>query len=148
MAGAWARTCGQANGIMTATATTHRANVRPSGALADILDRRRYFIATQFWVATNAAILYAVTASGGLNATLLLLLVFGNGIGLAMRWPVFAAVIPELVPRSQLPAALALNGVAMNLSRVVGPLVAGVLISSAGSEYVFAANFVIATLAG
>src|SRR4051812_21993123 len=120
----------------------------PSGALADILDRRRYFIATQFWVATNAAILYAVTAGGGLNATLLLLLVFGNGIGLAMRWPVFAAVIPELVSRSQLPAALALNGVAMNLSRVVGPLVAGVLISSAGSEYVFAANFVIATLAG
>ena len=120
----------------------------PSGALADILDRRRYFIATQFWVATNAAILFAVTASGSLNTTLLLLLVFGNGIGLAMRWPVFAAVIPELVPRSQLPAALALNGVAMNLSRVVGPLVAGVVISTVGSEYVFALNFVIATLAG
>jgi MFS family permease len=120
----------------------------PSGALADILDRRRYFIATQFWVATNAAILFAVTASGGLNATLLLLLVFGNGIGLAMRWPVFAAVIPELVGRSELPAALALNGVAMNLSRVVGPLAAGIIISSLGSEYVFAANFVLAAGAG
>ena len=120
----------------------------PSGALADILDRRRYFIATQFWVATNAAILFAVTASGSLNATLLLLLVFGNGIGLAMRWPVFAAVIPELVPRNQLPAALALNGVAMNLSRVVGPLVAGVVISTFGSEYVFALNFLLATGAG
>src|SRR4051812_18890151 len=120
----------------------------PSGALADILDRRRFFIATQFWVAVNAAILFAVTASGGLNATLLLLLVFGNGIGLAMRWPVFAAVIPELVPRWQLPAALALNGVAMNLSRVVGPLVAGVIISTFGSEYVFALNFLIAAGAG
>ena len=120
----------------------------PSGALADILDRRRYFIATQFWVAINAAILYAVTASGALNATLLLLLVFGNGIGLAMRWPVFAAVIPELVPRSQLPAALALNGVAMNLSRVVGPLMAGIIISTFGSEYVFAFNFVLAAIAG
>src|SRR4051812_23627674 len=51
----------------------------PSGALADIIDRRRYFIATQFWVATNAAILFAVTATGSLNATVLLLLVFGNG---------------------------------------------------------------------
>ena len=120
----------------------------PSGALADILDRRRYFIATQFWVATNAAILFAVTASGSLNATLLLLLVFGNGIGLAMRWPVFAAVIPELVGRPELPAALALNGVAMNLSRVVGPLAAGIIISSLGSEYVFAANFVLAAGAG
>src|SRR6187455_1278279 len=72
----------------------------PSGALADILDRRRYFIATQFWVAANAAILFAVTASDAINATLLLLLVFGNGVGLAMRWPVFAAIIPELVPRA------------------------------------------------
>ena len=120
----------------------------PSGALADILDRRRYFIATQFWVAFNAAILFAVTASGALNATLLLLLVFGNGIGLAMRWPVFAAVIPELVPRSQLGAALALNGVAMNLSRVVGPLLAGTIIASLGSEYVFALNFVLSVGAG
>ena len=120
----------------------------PSGAFADILDRRRYFIATQFWVATNAAILFAVTASGALNATVLLLLVFGNGIGLAMRWPVFAAVIPELVSRRELPAALALNGVAMNLSRVVGPLVAGAVIASFGSQYVFALNFVLAVGAG
>ena len=120
----------------------------PSGALADILDRRRYFIATQFWVAMNAAILFAVTASGALNATLLLLLVFGNGIGLAMRWPVFAAIIPELVPRSQLPAALALNGVAMNLSRVVGPLLAGTIIASLGSEWVFGLNFILSVGAG
>jgi MFS family permease len=120
----------------------------PSGALADILDRRRYFIATQFWVAVNAAILFAVTASGALNATLLLLLVFGNGIGLAMRWPVFAAIIPELVSRPQLPAALALNGVAMNLSRVVGPLLAGVIIASFGSEYVFGLNFALSIGAG
>ena len=99
-------------------------------------------------MAVNAAILFGVMASGSMNATLLLLLVFGNGIGLAMRWPVFAAVIPELVPRSQLPAALALNGVAMNLSRVFGPLVAGVIIASLGSAYVFAVNFVVAALAG
>ena len=120
----------------------------PSGALADILDRRRYFIATQFWVAFNASILAMVTASGSLNATVLLLLVFGNGIGLAMRWPVFAAVIPELVPRRQLGAAVALNGVAMNLSRVLGPLLAGAIISSLGSEYVFVLNFVLSIGAG
>jgi MFS family permease len=113
----------------------------PSGALADIVDRRRYFILTQIWIATNGAVLYAVSVLGGLSANVLLMLVFTNGIGLAMRWPVYAAIVPELVPRRDLPSALALNGVAVNLSRVLGPLLAGVIISMAGSQYVFALNF-------
>ena len=75
-----------------------------------------------------------------MSAPLLLALTFANGIGLAMRWPVFAAIVPELVPRTALPAALALNGVAMNASRIIGPLVAGAMIASAGSAYVFALN--------
>ena len=112
----------------------------PSGALADIIDRRRYFLVTQFWVATNAAVLYAVAIGGGLTAYVLLLLTFTNGIGLAMRWPVYAAILPEIVPRAQLPSALALNAVAVNTSRVVGPVVAGAIIASAGTEYVFALN--------
>jgi len=120
----------------------------PSGALADILDRRRYFMATQFWVATTAAILFAVTAFGAITAPILLALVFTNGIGLAMRWPVYSAILPEIVPRRQLGDALALNAVAVNTSRVVGPLVAGAIISSAGDEYVFAVNFVVSILAG
>ena len=119
----------------------------PSGALADILDRRRYFMVTQLWVAANAAALYLVSIAGGLTAHVLLLLVFTNGIGLAMRWPVYAAIVPELVPRSQLPAALALNAVAVNFSRVVGPLVAGLIIASLGSQYVFALNFAISLVA-
>jgi MFS family permease len=77
---------------------------------------------------------------GWMTAPLLLALTFANGVGLAMRWPVFAAIVPELVPRSQLPAALALNGVAMNASRIVGPLVAGAIIAAAGSAWVFVLN--------
>jgi MFS family permease len=119
----------------------------PSGAFADILDRRRYFMATQIWVAANAGVLYLVSVSGGLTAHVLLLLVFTNGIGLAMRWPVYAAIVPELVPRVQLPAALALNAVAVNFSRVVGPLFAGIIIASLGSQYVFALNFAISIVA-
>jgi MFS family permease len=118
----------------------------PSGALADILDRRRYFIITQFWVAAVASLLCLAILSGMLNPTLLLALTFANGIGLAMRWPVFAAIVPELVPRLQLPAALALNGVAMNASRIVGPLVAGALIASAGSAWVFVLNALLSTV--
>ncbi len=120
----------------------------PSGALADILDRRRYLIFTQFWVAAVAMMLCAATLLDVMTAPLLLALTFANGVGLAMRWPVFAAIVPELVPRSQLPAALALNGVAMNASRIIGPLVAGGLIASAGSEYVFILNAVLSLICG
>jgi MFS family permease len=112
----------------------------PSGAMADILDRRRYFMFTQVWVAAVALLVCAVVSLGSMTAALLLVLTFANGIGLAMRWPVFAAIVPELVPRAQLSSALALNGIAMNASRIIGPIVAGAIIASAGSAYVFALN--------
>jgi MFS family permease len=119
----------------------------PSGALADILDRRRYFMATQLWVAAVASIACVTVVMGWITAPLLLALTFANGIGMAMRWPVFAAIVPELVPRSQLGAALALNGVAMNASRILGPLVAGSIIASAGSAWVFALNAALSLVA-
>jgi len=115
----------------------------PSGALADTLDRRRYFLGTQVWITAVALLLCGVVWLGAVTPPLLLALVFANGIGLAMRWPVFAAIVPELVPRAQLPQALALNGVSMNASRILGPLVAGALIASLGSAYVFALNAVL-----
>ena len=120
----------------------------PSGALADILDRRRYFIVTQFWIAGVATLLCIAVIWDLLTPALLLALTFANGIGLAMRWPVFAAIVPELVPRAQLPAALALNGIAMNASRIVGPLVAGALIASLGTQYVFVLNAVLSIISG
>lgn len=115
----------------------------PSGALADIVDRRRYFIVTQFWAAAVAVVLCATAFGGGLGAWLLLGLTLANGIVLAMRWPVFSAVVPDLVPRADLPAALALNGVAMNGSRVLGPVIAGAVIAAAGTAYVFLLNAVL-----
>jgi MFS family permease len=120
----------------------------PSGALADILDRRRYFIFTQFWVAVVATLLGVMVVWGHMTPLLLLLLTFANGVGLAMRWPVFSAIVPELVPRRELPAALALNGVSMNASRIIGPLAAGALIASAGTEWVFVLNAVLSIVSG
>lgn len=119
----------------------------PSGALADIIDRRRYFAFTQLYVAMIAVVLGILAMTGGLTANLLLALTFANGIGMAMRWPVFAAIVPDVVPRDQLPAALALNGIAMNMSRVIGPVVAGALLATAGSPYVFALNAILAIVA-
>ena len=120
----------------------------PSGALADILDRRRFLAVTQFWVAGAALLLCLAIVSEAINPTLLLVLVFINGIGLAMRWPVYAAIVPELVPRVHLPAALALNGLAMNVSRIVGPVLAGALIASVGTGWVFVLNAALSVLAG
>jgi MFS family permease len=119
----------------------------PSGALADILDRKRFFLMTQLWVALVAIVLSATVFAGVITPAILLALTFANGIGLALRWPVYAAIVPELVARDKLPAALALNGIAMNASRIVGPLIAGALIASFGSAYVFLLNAVLSLLA-
>jgi MFS family permease len=119
----------------------------PSGAMADIVDRRRYFAATQLWVSVIALLIAALALAGMLTAELLLLLTFLNGIGLAMRWPVFSAIVADVVGREQLPSALALNGISMNLSRVVGPVVAGALIASASPASVFVLNALLAGVA-
>ncbi|HVK31941.1 MAG TPA: MFS transporter [Burkholderiaceae bacterium] len=119
----------------------------PSGALADTVDRRRYFAMTQLWVSVNALVLAAVLFAGLMTAPLLLGLTFVNGVGLAMRWPVFAAIVPEIVPRNQLSPAIALNGIAMNLSRVIGPVLAGVLLAAFNDAVVFALNAVLAAVA-
>ena len=119
----------------------------PSGAMADILDRRRYFATTQLWVSINAMVLAALSLADALTANLLLVLTFVNGIGLAMRWPVFAAIVPDVVPRAQLSPAIALNGIAMNLSRVIGPVLAGALLAVFSSAAVFVLNALLAGIA-
>lgn len=119
----------------------------PSGALADILDRKKFLFSTQVWVAAVGSLLSLAVFAGVVTPPLLLLLVFLNGIGLALRWPVFAAIVPDLVPRAKLPAALALNGVSMNASRILGPLIAGAIIASLGSAWVFLLNAVLSIVA-
>ncbi len=119
----------------------------PSGALADIVDRRRYFALTQLWVSVVALVLAGLALAGQLTAPLLLALTFANGVGLALRWPVFAAIVPQVVAKDELPQALALNGVAMNLSRIVGPMLAGGLLAAVSPAAVFALNAVLAALA-
>lgn len=152
VAAAWLMTTLTTNPVLVALVSTASSLPvfllgLPSGALADIVDRRRYFAATQLWVSINALVLALLALTGQLNATLLLLLTFSNGIGLALRWPVFAAIVPQVVPREQLAPALALNGIAMNLSRVVGPMLAGALLAAYSAAAVFVVNVALAALA-
>ena len=152
VASAWLRTTLTAKPIWVAlvqTAATLPVFLLglPSGALADILDRKRFLFFTQMWVAVVGSLLSLAVFAGVVTPPLLLMLVFLNGIGLALRWPVFAAIVPELVPRPKLPAALALNGVSMNASRILGPLIAGAIIASLGSAWVFLLNAVLSIVA-
>ncbi len=119
----------------------------PSGALADMLNRQRFYAFAQGWIAVVAIALAVLAATDRLTAPWLLLFSLINGIGLALRFPVFSALVGDTVSREQLPAALTLNALAINLTRVVGPLVAGVLMASFGTATVFTLNAVMSALA-
>ncbi|WP_434091891.1 MFS transporter [Pseudomonas subflava] len=114
----------------------------PAGALADIVDKRRYLLAVQLWMAAIALALALLTLSGQMNVTLLLLLTFGMGIGTALMMPAWSALAPEMVGREELPAAVALSSLGVNVARAIGPALAGVLVSLSGPWLTFALNAV------
>lgn len=91
-------------------------------------------------MALTAAALAAVVAAGAMTAPLLLLFTFLLGTGAAFIAPAWAATVPGLVPRDQLAAAVSLNSVGVNVSRAVGPALAGALIVALGLTAPFVAN--------
>jgi len=112
----------------------------PAGALADIIDRRRLILVTQTWMLSVAALMGALTVTGLMGPWLLLALTFTLGFGAALNSPAWQAIVPELVPRKELPAAMTLTSVAFNVSRAVGPAIGGLLVATAGSGAVFLLN--------
>jgi len=109
----------------------------PGGALADIVDRRIFLIGTQLWTIVAATLLAVLTLSGAMTAAWLLVLTFTIGIGSALTNPAWSAIVPELVPREDLVQAIALNGIGYNLTRAIGPALAGFLILVGGSSLAF-----------
>ncbi|MBV8065245.1 MAG: MFS transporter [Actinobacteria bacterium] len=102
------------------------------GALADTRDRRAILWGSTIGIAAVTAAFVVVSASG--NATVALVFVLGF-----LAWSSFSlgagairSITPRLVPLDQLPAAAALNGLYNNLGLVLGPAIAGVLISEIG----------------
>lgn len=126
--------------VQTATTIPFFLLAVPAGALADIIDRRRYLIGTQIWMAVSAAILGILTLAGLTTAWTLLLLTFCLGIGAAMMMPAWGAIVPELVRQNELLPAIALNTIAMNLARAIGPALAGIIIAAIGPGAVFILN--------
>jgi MFS family permease len=109
----------------------------PGGAMADIVDRRIFLIGTQIWTVSAAILLAVLTLTGEMTAIWLLVLTFMIGIGAALTQPAWSAIIPELVPREDLVGAITLNGIGFNLTRAIGPALAGFLILLGGSGLTF-----------
>lgn len=112
----------------------------PAGALADIVDKRRYLLGVQLWMALVATLLASLTLLQLTSVWLLLGLTLCMGIGTALMMPAWSATTPELVGKDELPAAVALSSVGVNLARAVGPAIAGVLVSLVGPWLTFALN--------
>ncbi len=111
-----------------------------AGALADVVDRRRLLLVTQGFMLVASAGLGVLTMAGRISAGSLLLFVFLVGLGTALNAPAWQAIFPELVGRRNLPAALALNGIAINLARAAGPALGGLVVAAAGAGATFLLN--------
>jgi MFS family permease len=117
----------------------------PAGALADMVDRRKFLLFTQSSMLAASLILGILTITSTCTPTLLLLFTFLLGAGAVMNEPGWQALTPDLVPVSKLGSAVALNSAGFNIARSVGPALGGLVIAIAGSGSAFlfnAASFV------
>src|SRR5256885_16570405 len=104
----------------------------PAGALADIVDRRKYLIVVEILYTTVAAVFAAIVWFGAATPGNLLLFTFLMGVGGALTAPVWQSIVPQLVPRQDLSAAVAANSVGVNVSRAVGPALGGLMVARVG----------------
>jgi MFS family permease len=112
----------------------------PAGAVADIMDRRRVLLVAQGWMLGAAALLGVLTLLGRTTPWILLVLVFAYGLGAAVNLPAWQAIMPDLVPSREMPSAVTLSSITINLSRAIGPAMGGFLVAAAGSGPAFLVN--------
>jgi MFS family permease len=112
----------------------------PAGALADIVDRRRLLIFSQAWMLVAAGLLGILTITRATTEWTVLVLSFMLGIGAALNAPAWQAIIPELVPRDELSAAVTLNSINFNLARAAGPALGGFVVAWFGAGVNFLLN--------
>src|SRR5690242_3033304 len=114
--------------------------ILPAGALADLVDRRRFLLITQTWMVVAAALLGVLTLEHYVTPWMLLLFTFILGLGAVMNDPAWQAITPEVVcPENHAPA-VALNSVGFNVARAFGPALGGLVIAAAGSGVAFLLN--------
>ncbi|HEY1796927.1 MAG TPA: MFS transporter [Stellaceae bacterium] len=112
----------------------------PAGAIGDAVDRRRLLIVLQIASVGLSLLLGLSTAFGLTTPAVILVASFLFGTTLAFGMPVFQAIVPDLVPRGELAPAVSLNSIGINVARVIGPAVGGLLILVWGAASPFFVN--------
>lgn len=111
-----------------------------AGAIADNFDRRNVMIVAQIFMCLVSIGLATVAYLDGLSPWLLLGFTFLIGAGTALNNPSWQASVGDIVPRSDLPAAVVLNSVGFNITRSVGPAIGGAIVAAGGAAAAFAVN--------
>jgi MFS family permease len=110
------------------------------GAVADRIDRRRILLSSQLFQMSMAVTLGVLYATDRLGMGAIVLIALGTGLMQSQSAPTYQAVITSLVPRERIANAVALNSLQFNLSRALGPVIAGLLLAEIGAGACFAAN--------
>jgi MFS family permease len=127
-------------GLVAAAAFVPMGLLSPlGGAVADRVDRRRWLLFTTLGEAGCAAAL-AVLAAGHAAPLWMVLMALVGGVCAAVGFPAYQAMLPDLVPRQELLAAVSLSSAQFNLGRVVGPALAGVVLVAGSAAWAFAVN--------
>lgn len=111
-----------------------------AGALADLVDRAKLLLVSQIVMGSAAAAMAVITYTSQISPAVLLTLGLVLGVGMAFNLPAWQAMVPDLVPRGMVASAVALNSVAFNVARAVGPALGGLIVSTAGPELAFGLN--------
>lgn len=114
--------------------------ILPAGALADMVDRRRFLLFTQAWMVAAAASLGILTLLGYVTPWLLVLFTFLLGLGAVVNDPAWQAITPEVASPRNHATAVALNSAAFNVARAVGPALGGFVIAATNSGVAFLMN--------
>ncbi len=112
----------------------------PAGAVADIVNRRTVIVGAVLWQAAWSVILAVCAFTELINPSAVLACIFALGIGLAFGAPVWGAVVPDIVNKEELPSAITLGGVQLNLSGIVGPALGGFLLPVLGAPILISFN--------
>ncbi len=111
-----------------------------AGATADSLDRRKVMLGAQIFMLIVSVVLMACAWTGLITPWLLLLFTFLIGCGLAFNSPAWQASVGDMVPRKDLPSAVALTSMGFNIARSIGPAIGGAVVAAIGAAAAFAIN--------
>jgi MFS family permease len=112
----------------------------PAGALADIVDRRRLMILVQIVVTVFGFAFAFFVRLGQVTPDFLLAFMFVATTAAAVIMPAWQSIVPQLVSQQLLQPAIALNSAGVNVSRAVGPALAGIIIAAWGMDAPFWLN--------